>query len=387
MSVSTALRVVSLNLAFDSRHESPPALLAAYHTLTGWSLAVAGAGATVRVVQRFARDARCALGGVEYDFVKDGADPTPASWARLDRTAAAVAAATPDVVHVNGLMFPGMVAALRRRMPTTPIVVQDHAGVMPRRRPWPLQSLPAAWWRRAFASVDACTFTAAALAEPWYHRGLPRAMPILEIPEASTHVGPSDRRAARLVTGLSGRPVILWVGRLDANKDPLTALDALERALPRLPGARCAMVWQGGGLEARVRRRISRSPVLCDQVGLVGAVAHAGIADYYTAADIFLSASRHEGSGYALIESMACGAVPCVTDIPAFRALAGDCGARWQAGDAESCAYALTRLAARNLTADGAAVRRRFSDHLSWPVIGRRTVAEYHALVHQRRSP
>ena len=37
--------------------------------------------------------------------------------------------------------------------------------------------------------------------------------------------------------------MILWVGRLTTNKDPLTVLDGLERALPQLPGARALMVF------------------------------------------------------------------------------------------------------------------------------------------------
>ena len=56
--------------------------------------------------------------------------------------------------------------------------------------------------------------------------------------------------------------------------------------------------------------------------------------NYYSAADVFISGSHYEGSGYALIEAMSAGLVPIVTDIPSFRSIAGDCGERWQPGDA-----------------------------------------------------
>ena len=46
--------------------------------------------------------------------------------------------------------------------------------------------------------------------------------------------------------------------------------------------------------------------------------------NYYGAADVFVSGSHSEGSGYALIEAMSAGVVPVVTDIPSFRAIAGD---------------------------------------------------------------
>ena len=108
---------------------------------------------------------------------------------------------------------------------------------------------------------------------------------------------------------------------------------------------------------------------------------------YYSAADIFISGSHHEGSGYALIEAMACGVSPCITDIPAFRALADGCGVMWRAGDADACAAALRDLANRDLGAAREAVRARFEQAMSWDVIGRRTLALYSTLLASRRRP
>ena len=38
------------------------------------------------------------------------------------------------------------------------------------------------------------------------------------------------REQAREMTGVTGSPALLWVGRLNANKDPLTVLDGLVDA-------------------------------------------------------------------------------------------------------------------------------------------------------------
>lgn len=160
----------------------------------------------------------------------------------------------------------------------------------------------------------------------------------------------------------------------------MTALTALELALPLLPKARCVMVFQGGELEPAVLERIGETPVLRRQVTTVGRVDHNALPSYYGAADIFLSASRHEGSGYALIESMACGVTPCVTDIPAFRALVGDCGRRWPIGDARAAADALVDLAAADREQARKQVRARFESALSWDVVGSMTVNSYRAL-------
>src|SRR5262249_57697044 len=88
-----------------------------------------------------------------------------------------------------------------------------------------------------------------------------------------------------------------------------------------------------------------------------------------SAADLFVLASRKEGSGYALLEAMACGAVPVVTDIPAHRALLGGgtlgLGAAaprllWPVGDPGAFARALLDVARRPKEPLRAAVRAFF---------------------------
>ena len=375
------IRIASVNLAFDPALPNPDALLDAYHTLTGWAGALTRAGAHVQVVQRFTTDTRRTRDGATYLFVAEGARGLARPWDRCERLADVVASARPHIVHVNGLMFPGVVRALREALgPRTPIVLQDHSGALPRRLPWPAGPIARQRWRRAFRDVMACTFTARALAARWVRAGLPRDLPIVEILEASTALVPIDKRLARERTGIDGSPVILSVGRLDSNKDPLTAIDVLERALPLLPNARVVLVSTGGPLEATVRARLVGAPLLRARVTLAGSVPHARMPEYYSAADVFLSASHHEGSGYALIESLACGVTPCVTDIPAFRAITGSCGGRWTTGDAAAGATTLVRLARRLDAGSPARTRAHFAEHLSWDVIGARTYGAYRAL-------
>ena len=381
------LRIVQLNLAYDGALVSPDALLARYHTLTGWSRAVTRAGAVVHVIQRFAADSRLEADGVIYDFVRDGPVGTPDAWTRHDRVLGVVRDARPDVVHINGLMFPGLVTALRHGLPAhTALVLQDHSGQVPCVAMWPLKARSTARWGRAFADADACTFTAAELAVPWFAVGLPRDQTVLEIPEASSEFAPLPRPDAARATGIDASPAILWVGRLDANKDPLTVLAALEIACARLPGAHCWMIYGDCALETTVKQRIGGSPVLRERVTLVGAVPHNELPRHYSASDIFLSGSHHEGSGYALIEAMACGLTPCVTDIPAFRALTGSSGRRWPAGNPEACATAILELANADRHTARFTVRRHFDEALSWDVIGRRTVSEYGELVRRRAA-
>src|SRR3546814_7612096 len=89
------------------------------------------------------------------------------------------------------------------------------------------------------------------------------------------------------------------------------------------------------------------------------------------AADLFVSGSHAEGCGYSLLEALACGATPVVTDIPAFRALTGDgaIGRLWPPGDAVRLAEALVDTAS-NRPSPGQ-VRGYFDANLSFAAIGR----------------
>jgi len=381
------LRIVQVNLAYDEALRTPASLLAAYHTLTGWAEAVRHAGADVVTVQRFASDADVTHAGGRFVFVFDGGPGLPGAWEECAHVIDAVLALDPDLVHINGLMFPGVARTLRQRLPRrAAIVLQDHSGVVPRVWPWPIDRAITARWRHVFALVDACVLTASGLAERWHRVGLPRETTILELPPAGSSVRPRPRDEAVRDTGMRASPAILWVGRLDANKDPLTVLEALEMAMPRLPDARCWVIHGDAPLEAAVRRRLADSVTLHDRVTIVGAVPHERIAAWFSAADIFVSGSHHEGSGYSLIEAMACGVMPCVTGIPSFRALTDGHGALWTAGDADACAAALLDLAARNRETEREAILRRYTVALSWESIGTRTVRAYRELASRRRS-
>src|SRR4029077_4802153 len=118
-------------------------------------------------------------------------------------------------------------------------------------------------------------------------------------------------------------------------KDPLTVLDGFERSLDLMPGAALTMIYSTDELLSAVRERVERSPSLIERVRLAGVVARERMASYFSAADVFVLGSHHEGSGYALMEACACGAVPVVTDIPTFRLITeGVVGALWTPGDA-----------------------------------------------------
>ena len=360
------LHVAQINVFSDPQQREPEALLHAWPALVDIAQAPSRAGVRVSVLQVAHRDQRIPSDGVDYHFVAGGLSSLNARLSRLD----------PDVLHLHGLSFPGAVRALTRAHPHRPLLLQDHADRLPRwwRRPA---------WRRAVAAASGVAFCSAGQAEPFVRSGLlAPAQRIFAIPESTSRFQPQDRRLARAATGLHGEPCVLWVGHLDANKDPLTVLDGIARAAAHCPELQLWCCYGRAPLLAQVHARIAADPRLAQRVHLLGPQPHPRIEALMGAADLLVSGSHREGSGFALIEALACGLAPVVTDIPSFRALTGDgaVGRLWPAGDAGALAAALQAQWQAEHPQQRAVIRAHFERRLSLPAIGQAFGAAYDEL-------
>lgn len=363
---SSSLHVVQVGFYVDPRAREPAQLLEDWPTLVDVAEAARQGGLRVSVVQACHRAEVLRRNGISYHFLA-GAAHTPALIASLD----------PDVIHVHGLCFPGDVLRLAAHLPTVPILLQDHASRPPR------------WWRRplyrrAFAAAAGVAFCARPQSWPFEQaRLIEGGTSIHVIAESTSRFTPGARDEARARTGLEGNPCLLWVGHLVADKDPLTVLEGVSRAVDALPGLQLWCCYGEAPLERAVMRRIEEDTRLRGRVHLLGCRPHEEIESLMRAADVFVSGSHREGSGYALIEALACGLPPLVTDIPSFRALTGD-GAiarLWWRGDAQSLADELLGIASELGPAHRAVVRAHFERELSFPALGRRLADTYRELV------
>ena len=114
----------------------------------------------------------------------------------------------------------------------------------------------------------------------------------------------ADGAALRARHGITkDATVLLSTARLSEEKNISFLFDAALRVLTDNPRAVFVVV-SGGNLESAMKRKAARAKVL-HRVIFVGQVERTELKDYYAVADIFVSASKSETQGMAIMEAMA----------------------------------------------------------------------------------
>ncbi len=243
----------------------------------------------------------------------------------------------PDVVLIHGLIYSWQVFLVRKTLGKKVVIILQHHGEM----------IPGGWrkWlmKEADSYVNAYFFTSHAIAAGWISEGvISHPEKIAEVLTGSSALMLPGSNTSDLL--LQGNPILLWVGRLDHNKDPFTVVEAFSLLRKKMPDARLYLIYQAEETPGVLQAVLDEDESLKASVTLVGAVEHADLANWYLAADLFVSGSRREACGYALLEAMHCGCIPVVTDIPSFRKITveGTIGFLFEPGNPEACFEALT---------------------------------------------
>lgn len=349
---------------------TPEAVIAADETRAGLSAALTALGWQVAVVVEAAFDAEVLHHGVRWVFCRPDASVLAARalWGRVDpaphircptpHLLRAVQRLKPSLIHSFDLVFYPHLLGLAQV--GVPIIAHFHGGAAARRLLWRRLE------QRALGHVARLCFTALEQAEGWVHNGYPQAH-IAQVFETSVMLDPAPPRATT-PTG----PRLISVGRLDAVKDPLTVLAGFAAFRKVEPTAELHLAWTHAPLLDAVRAHAGPGVIFHGHLGRDEARR------LIASGQALLQASTREVCGVAVLEAMALGVPPVVTDIPAFRAVLGDTGARFAVGDAAGLARALPAVLSASA---GQACRARFDAALSFAALARRIAAVYNEVL------
>ena len=246
-----------------------------------------------------------------------------------------------DIVLIQGLIFPLQLITLKIKLSKeTKIIVQHHGEK-------PYTGIKRFFQKIADRYIDIYLFTSVENANEWIEKKvISNKEKCHELLEASTFFQLKDKLQCKVTLGFSGNQNFLWVGRLNIGKDPITVINAFEKYILDCPEARLFMIYQTEELLPVIKRKLDENERVKKAVILKGQVNHSELEVWYNGADYFISASHKEGSGYALIEAMACGCIPIVTDIPSFKKITGEgrFGLLFEPGNSESLLKVLLNL-------------------------------------------
>lgn len=147
-------------------------------------------------------------------------------------------------------------------------------------------------------------------------------------------------------------PVVMAIGRLSAEKDFATLLDGFAKLVAHTPAR---LVILGDGVERQALEEWADSLDIREQVLFAGVVPNVYV--WLKHASLFVSASRFEGFGNAIVEAMACRVPVVATDCPVGPAEIleqGRFGRLVEVGDADALSRAMLEMLAQKTDVEAA---------------------------------
>jgi phosphatidyl-myo-inositol alpha-mannosyltransferase len=169
-----------------------------------------------------------------------------------------------------------------------------------------------------------------------------------------------ERARARRTAASDNKKKILFLSRIEPRK----GLQTLIQALATMRDLDVSLEVVGTGPQERACRSLART--LLVETKFRSGMSDDEVAEAYAHADVFCAPGvGGESFGIVLLEAMAAGTPVICSDLPAFRAVAGDAAIYAEPGNPSSLSAALRRVlgdtgSAERLRKSGAAVARRY---------------------------
>ncbi|MGA3171475.1 MAG: glycosyltransferase [Chthoniobacteraceae bacterium] len=197
---------------------------------------------------------------------------------------------------------------------------------------------------------------------------------------------PDDAAATRAELGIrDGRVLLLYVGRLAAEKNTRVLFEAFEMLNGQCPG-RFHLLAIGDGGQRRYLQELQRTT---GAVTWLPYCADMGkLAEYYRAADLFVHPGVQETFGLVALESQACG-TPVVGIAGSYMdRIIFNSQQDWaHENSGAALAQAIHEAADANLAGTGKATSRKVRELYSWTSVFDRLFAIYRQVVKDYRKP
>lgn len=162
---------------------------------------------------------------------------------------------------------------------------------------------------------------------------------------------------------------LLFVGALDARKDPRALLAAWASARAQMRGLELVIAGAPG----------PQAPAEMPGARMLGQIDEAALADLYSAAGCFVFPSRYEGFGLPCLEAMACGCPVAAYNNSSVEEVVDGAGTLVSDGDAQALGRAAAEMAVAPDPWRRAGIERAKS--FSWRKAAEQTVSAYEAVL------
>jgi glycosyltransferase involved in cell wall biosynthesis len=193
---------------------------------------------------------------------------------------------------------------------------------------------------------------------------------------------PDDDERARTLERLEvEQPYVLWVGTVEARRNPEAVIRAFAEVTSKgAPGSQelaLYLVGPPGWWSADMAQLLSERG-LTERVRRLGVVPHGSLAAIYAGAEAFVFPSLAEGSAMPVLEAMACGAPVVASNRSSLPEVVGNAALLCDPSDDGALADALMKvLRDRELATDLGRLGRERAEQFPWDRTARETAAVY----------
>lgn len=208
----------------------------------------------------------------------------------------------PDIVHMVNPAVLGLSGLFYSKLRSTPLIASYHTHLPEYLQHYGLSMLEGLLWEllkatHNQAALNLCTSTA--MVQALTDHGIERTdlwQRGVDTETFQPHLANREMRS-RLTQGHPDSPLLLYVGRLSAEKE----IDRIKPVLESIPGARLALVGDGPHRQA-LEKHFADTPT-----NFVGYLQGKELGAAFASADAFVFPSRTETLGLVLLEAMAAG--------------------------------------------------------------------------------